>query len=151
MAVFTELTGDIFKSDAAALVNPVNCAGVMGAGLAKQFKQHYPGNYNAYRLACTRNIVRPGKMFVYRFQESPARYLLNFPTKRHWTNPSELPDIESGLDDLVNVMSDFLIGSVAVPPLGAGLGGLNWQDVRELIYAKLEPVENLQVSLYLPR
>ena len=113
--------GDILRTDAQALVNTVNCVGVMGRGVALQFKNAYPANYDAYRFACEQNQVVPGKMFVFDtgYLTNP-RYIINFPTKRHWKGKSRIEDIDAGLADLQLVIRELGIKSIAIPPLGAG-------------------------------
>ena len=119
------IKGDLFANPAEALVNPVNCVGVMGAGLAKQFKQRFKENYSAYRRACDHRTVAPGRMFVYDYGAGwllPPRYIINFPTKRHYKDPSRMADIEAGLDGLRETIIARQIQSVSIPALGAGLG-----------------------------
>lgn len=114
-------TGDILSEEAEALVNSVNCVGVMGRGIALQFKKAFPGNYNAYRARCKRNEMRPGHVFAYKTGETvPPRYIVNFPTKRHWRGKSRIEDIESGLASLTKEIRSHGIRSIAIPPLGAG-------------------------------
>ena len=131
-------TGNLFDEEAEALVNTVNCVGVMGRGIALQFKKRYPDNFSGYAKACKLKEVQPGRMFVFDTGLCiNPRYIINFPTKRHWRGKSRLEDIELGLDDLLEVILARNIESVALPPLGAGLGGLDWSDVRALIEQKL--------------
>jgi len=145
------VTGNIFCNNAEAVVNTVNCVGVMGRGIALQFKKHYPENYNAYELACKRNEVVPGKMFVFETNQLVnPKYIINFPTKRHWRGASRIEDIEVGLIDLVNVISELQISSIALPPLGAGLGGLDWNIVRKKISVKLGKLSNVDITVYEP-
>lgn len=141
--------GDIFKSDAEALVNTVNCVGIMGRGLALQFRKAFPGNFKAYEIACKANQVQPGKMFVYDFDRlySP-RFIINFPTKRHWKNNSRIEDIQSGLTDLISVVRQQQIRSIAIPPLGCGLGGLIWENVKPLIVEAFQPLPEVVVFLF---
>ena len=143
--------GDIIKADAEALVNTVNTEGVMGKGIALQFRQAFPENNDAYVRACKRGEVQPGKMFVHRtgWLHNP-RFIVNFPTKRHWRQKSRLEDIEEGLNDLVAVLRHEGIESIAVPPLGCGNGGLNWSEVRPRIEAALSNVSYVRVLLYAP-
>src|SRR5580658_7888140 len=123
--------GNILAADAEALVNTVNCVGVMGRGIALQFKKMFPANFKAYAAACKRSEVQPGRMFVFETGKfTNPRYIINFPTKRHWRGASRLSDIETGLDALVREITTREIKSIALPPLGSGLGGLNWADVR---------------------
>jgi O-acetyl-ADP-ribose deacetylase (regulator of RNase III) len=148
-----ELTsGDILNCEADALVNTVNCVGVMGRGIALQFKNKYPDNFKAYAAACRREAVQPGFMFVYDTGRlTPPRFIVNFPTKRHWRGQSRLEDIEAGLADLVKVIRDKGIRSIAIPPLGSGLGGLNWHDVRPRIECALGALDDVQVLVYEPK
>lgn len=147
-----ELTqGNIFDTEAEALVNTVNCVGVMGRGIAMQFKRAYPENFKAYKKACGAKEVFPGKMFVHDLNAIYGpRYIINFPTKRHWRGKSRLEDIEAGLYDLVDVVDRSNISSIAIPPLGCGLGGLNWTDVRPLVIEAFETLPTVSVVLFEP-
>ena len=145
------VTGNIFDSDVEALVNTVNCVGVMGRGIALQFKKQYPENYTAYALACKRNEVIPGKMFVVELvQLVNPKYVINFPTKRHWRGASRIEDIEAGLVDLAAVIVERQISSIAIPPLGAGLGGLNWVTVKKRIEAELGKLTTVDITVFEP-
>ncbi len=144
-------TGDILAVDAEALVNTVNCVGVMGRGVALQFKKAFPDNFRAYAAACRRQEVRPGRMFVFETGAlANPRYIVNFPTKRHWRANSRIEDIEAGLEDLTAVIREREIRSIAVPPLGSGLGGLDWGDVRPRIEAALHSFDDLDVVVFEP-
>ena len=126
--------GDIFGEDVEALVNSVNCVGVMGRGIALQFKNLFPKNFKAYAAACKRGEVKPGRMFVHELAPlANPRYVVNFPTKRHWRGKSRIEDIDAGLFDLVRVIKELNIRSIAIPPLATNLGGLSWADVRPRI------------------
>lgn len=152
MAQIELRTGDILKADAEAIVNTVNCVGIMGRGIALQFKKAFPANFRAYALACEDGEVQPGKMFVHDTGSfANPRYIINFPTKRHWKGKSRMEDIDSGLVALTRAVRDRGIKSVAVPPLGAGLGGLDWADVRPRIEAALRDIPNLDVLIYEPK
>ena len=144
-------TGDIFEEDVDALVNSVNCVGVMGRGIALQFKNRFPENFKAYAQACKRSEVKPGKMFVYesRTMTNP-RFIINFPTKRHWRGKSRMADIEAGLVDLANEIRRRGIRSIAIPPLGSNLGGLDWTEVGPRIEATLQGLEDVKVILFEP-
>lgn len=143
--------GDILKAKTDALVNTVNCVGVMGRGIALQFKKAFPGNFKAYAAACKRNEVQPGRMFVYETgQLAGPRYIINFPTKVHWRGKSRLDYIESGLDALIADIRRLGIRSIAIPPLGSGLGGLAWAEVRPLIDRALAEVPELEAVVYEP-
>ena len=144
-------SGDILKDDAEALVNTVNCVGVMGRGIALQFKAAFPENFKIYAEACQRGAVQPGRMFVFETgQLTPPRYIINFPTKRHWRGNSRMVDIDAGLAALVEVIREKCIRSVAIPPLGSGLGGLDWLDVKPRIEAALRPLTDVRVIVYEP-
>lgn len=162
------VSGDLFQSGAEALVNPVNCVGVMGKGLALQFKERFPSNFDVYKSVCERNGVKLGRMLVCDYSSSRVvsaswgsvipcgdgtralpRCIINFPTKGHWRDKSELRHIEAGLVSLSQCIKDEGIHSIAVPPLGCGLGGLNWYDVRPLIERELGGLD-ARVLLYVP-
>jgi O-acetyl-ADP-ribose deacetylase (regulator of RNase III) len=145
-------SGDILDSEAEALVNTVNCVGVMGRGIALQFKNAFPANFKAYAAACRREEVQPGRMFVFETGHlTPPRYIINFPTKRHWRGKSRIEDIDAGLEALVAEIRTRHIRSIALPPLGSGLGGLDWgAQVRPLIEAALRPLDDVQVIIYEP-
>ena len=146
---------DLLKQQADAIINTVNCVGIMGKGIALQFKKAFPENYKAYAKACKNNEVKIGKMFVYQtgFLDSNihSKYIINFPTKEHWRGNSKIEYIEEGLDDLYNVIQNLNIKTLAMPPLGCGNGGLNWSDVKKLIINKLSPIEDLILYLYEPQ
>jgi O-acetyl-ADP-ribose deacetylase (regulator of RNase III) len=143
--------GDLFESDAQALVNTVNTVGVMGKGIALQFKKIFPHNFRVYREVCKRNELHTGKMLVTRDSSlhTGEKIIVNFPTKEDWRKPSEYVYIEKGLDDLVRVLEEYQIGSIAIPPLGAGNGGLNWEKVKQLILHKLNTSE-IDIRIYEP-
>jgi len=145
-------TGDIIADDAEALVNTVNCVGIMGRGIALQFKNAFPENFKAYKLACERHQVQPGRMLVFENTKlGHPRYIINFPTKRHWRGKSRIEDIDAGLLALVDEIKARKIQSIAIPPLGCGLGGLDWLEVRPRIERALSGLENLGVVIYEPR
>lgn len=140
-------SGDILKDDVDAIVNTVNCVGIMGRGIALQFKNAWPENFKAYEAACKREEVQPGRMFVYEVgQLTTPRYIINFPTKRHWRGKSRIEDIESGLKALVGEIRQRGIRSIAIPPLGSGLGGLDWNDVRPRIEAAMREVPTFECA-----
>jgi len=144
--------GNILTDDAEALVNTVNCVGVMGKGIALQFKKAFPENFKAYEAACRRKEVEPGRMFVFETgQMFNPRYIINFPTKRHWRDKSRYEDIESGLKALVREVQQRKIRSIAIPPLGSGLGGLQWPRVKAMIEAAFEEMPDVRVKLYEPK
>jgi O-acetyl-ADP-ribose deacetylase (regulator of RNase III) len=147
-----ELTrGNILKADAEALVNTVNCVGFMGKGIALQFKKAYPDNFESYRKACAVGEVQPGRMHTFDIRSMlNPRYIINFPTKRYWRANSRYKDIESGLSALVAEVRRLKITSIAVPSLGCGLGGLDWNRVRPMIEKAFAPLPDVRVLLYEP-
>ena len=144
-------TGDMLIEEAEALVNTVNCVGIMGRGIALQFKNAFPENFKAYAAACKRNEVNPGRMFVFKTGKlTNPRYIINFPTKRHWKGKSRIEDVESGLAALAEEIRSRNIRSIAIPPLGSGLGGLDWSQVRPRIEAALKEFRDLKVVIFQP-
>jgi O-acetyl-ADP-ribose deacetylase (regulator of RNase III) len=148
-----ELTqGNILEADAEALVNTVNCVGYMGKGIALQFKQAWPENFRAYERACHAREVQPGRMFVVPTgRMMNPKYIINFPTKRHWRGASRIADIRAGLKTLVEEVKRLDIRSIALPPLGCGNGLLSWWEVRPMIEKAFEGVPHVQVFLFEPR
>lgn len=146
------VSGNLLEAQTEALVNTVNCVGIMGKGIALQFKQAFPDNFKDYARACDKGKVRIGKMFVHSTDRMfHPKYIINFPTKRHWKAKSRLEDIELGLKDLVRVVRDLNIKSIAVPPLGSGLGGLNWEEVKCRIIDAFDDVPDVEVLLCEPK
>lgn len=142
-------TGNILDSGAEAYVNPVNCVGVMGAGLAKQFKKRFPDNFKEYKSECDRMEVMLGKclFFDYRnvinldISKNYPVWIINFPTKYHWKDQSKIECIEQALDDMIiqaNINGHGGIYSIAMPRVGCGLGGLEWEDVKAMLESKWE-------------
>jgi O-acetyl-ADP-ribose deacetylase (regulator of RNase III) len=149
MISFTQ--GNLLEADADALVNTVNTVGVMGKGVALMFKEAFPDNFKAYEAACKEKRVQLGKMFVTERNEFIGpKWVINFPTKAHWRYPSKLDWIVSGLEDLKRVIEEKKIGSIALPPLGSGNGGLNWNVVRPEIEATLGSLKDVEVIVYEP-
>ena len=144
--------GDILAEDVEALVNTVNCVGVMGRGVALQFKRAFPANFKAYAERCKSHEMRPGEVFVFETANlGNPRYIINFPTKRHWRGKSRPEDIESGLKSLVGAIEERGIRSVALPPLASGLGGLDWtQEVRPMLAASLSGLTDVRVVVFEP-
>jgi O-acetyl-ADP-ribose deacetylase (regulator of RNase III) len=140
-------SGDLLAADVEALVNPVNCVGVMGKGLALVFKKRFPDAFRAYAKACAAHEVVPGRMFVV---STKGRTILHFPTKRHFRDASRMEDIEAGLVSLAAEISAREIRSIAIPAIGCGLGGLSWDDVRPRIERALTPVAGVRVMLFAP-
>jgi O-acetyl-ADP-ribose deacetylase (regulator of RNase III) len=141
--------GNLLTADVAALVNPVNTEGVMGKGLALQFKKAFPENFASYERACKAGEVKTGQMHIVQRLASP-RFIINFPTKRHWRQPSKLEYVRDGLRDLVAQVKLLKIGSIAVPPLGCGNGGLEWSAVRPLIVEAFSSAPDVRVVLFEP-
>lgn len=148
-----ELTqGDILSADTEALVNTVNCVGVMGRGIALQFKKVFPENFKEYKSICDRKELKPGILFIHHLNSLyNPRFVINFPTKRHWRGKSRMEDIESGLQTLVETVRQKNIRSIAIPPLGCGLGGLRWTDVRLKIESAFQDLSDVRVLLYEPK
>lgn len=124
--------GSIFDSDADAIVNAVNCVGVMGAGLAKAFKDRFPHMNEQYEVKCKLGLLKPGQLDIYVIDSTP-KYIINFPTKDDWRNPSELKYILSGRRAMIDVVEQYKMKSVAIPALGCGLGGLSWGVVKPIL------------------
>ena len=143
--------GNLLEADAEALVNPVNTQGVMGKGLALAFKNAFRENFRAYGQACQGGEVRTGQMFITEQQTLLGpRWIINFPTKQHWRDSSKLEWIDQGLVDLRKVLADNEISSVAIPPLGCGLGGLDWQLVKPRIEDALANLAGTQILIFEP-
>jgi len=143
--------GDILNADVEALVNTVNCVGIMGRGVALQFRKAYPDNYTQYKAVCDRRELEPGKLFTYTNKSlTNPHYIINFPTKVHWKGNSHLDYIEKGLEALVAEIERLGIQSIALPPLGCGLGGLDWTAVKPRIEAAFAALSQVDVLLYEP-
>ena len=144
-------TGNIVEAGTEALVNTVNCVGYMGRGIALQFRKAFPENFQAYEKAVRQGEVRPGRMFVFETHSLvPPRYIINFPTKRHWRGKSKLEDIRAGLKALIEEIQERRIKTIAVPPLGCGLGGLDWNIVHPMIEEAFSDAPNVRVFLFEP-
>jgi O-acetyl-ADP-ribose deacetylase (regulator of RNase III)/uncharacterized protein YwgA len=141
------LIGDLFESRAHALVNTVNCVGVMGKGVAEQFKKRFPVMFEDYKRRVNQKSVRLGEPYLY--LDASGVKIINFPTKGHWRSPSRLSDIERGLDYLVAHAREWELTSIAMPPLGCGNGGLEWSEVGPLIYRKLGALP-IDIEVYAP-
>jgi len=143
--------GNLLEAEAEALVNTVNCVGYMGKGIALQFKQAWPENFRAYERACRAHEVKPGKMFTFPTGHMVnPKYIVNFPTKEHWKAKSKIEHVRQGLEALVQEVRRLDIHSIAVPPLGCGLGGLDWSEVRPMIEEAFQAVPDVQVLLFAP-
>ena len=144
--------GNIIEADAQALVNTINTVGVMGKGIALQFKKAFPEMFEEYEAACKAKSLQPGQMHVHdRGQLFNPRYIINFPTKRPWKGKSKLVDIKAGLGALVEELKARDIKSVAIPPLGCGHGGLDWDEVRPLIELAMDRLPEVEALIYSPK
>lgn len=151
MATFTAGSGSIFDSGAECLVDPVNCVGVSGKGLALAFKHHFPAYEALYVAAAKQGVIAPGRPYMVRRTELFPEWICYFPTKRHWRDRSRTEDVVAGLAVLSADLRRMGVGSVAVPALGCGLGGLDWMEVEMEIRRALDPIPWLQVALYAPQ
>ena len=143
--------GNLLKTNLDALVNPVNCVGIMGKGLALQFKQKFPDNFLQYKDACDRQFVKLGQMYIVKTGNLFPRYIINFPTKYHWKDSSNIHSIQLGLKSLVKQINDLKICSIAIPSLGCGNGGLEWEKVKPIILnycSKLPP--DIKIEIFEP-
>jgi len=151
MSNCTEHRGSLFEAPVACIVNPVNCVGVMGKGLALEFKQKYPKVFSDYEHMCRRGDLKPGVLHTYQLED--GKWVVNFPTKTAWRQPSKIEYIRSGLP----VLSEFVllnaIASIAIPALGCGLGGLSWSSVKREIETVFDaiPSGTVDVWVYPPK
>lgn len=146
-----ERIGNILKANAQALVNPVNCVGVAGKGLALQFRRAWPNNYHAYMSDCRSGLMKIGRVHLFPTGRlGNPKWIINFPTKDDWRDKSKLIYIEAGLDALVPQLIINRIERIAIPPLGCGLGGLKWEDVEKLIRDRFAARVDIVVDLYKP-
>lgn len=151
LAMLSFRQGNLLDADVEAVINTVNTVGVMGRGIALMFKERFPENFKAYASACKGGKVVTGEMFVTDTGElSGPRWIINFPTKRHWRQPSKIEWIEEGLQDLVRVVREKKIRSLALPPLGCGNGGLEWEQVRPLIEEAMGQLDDVNVLAFAP-
>lgn len=144
--------GDLLKQDDVdAIVNTVNCVGIMGKGIALQFKNKWPKNFSVYEAACRAGEVKPGKMFVFDAGAyARPHFIINFPTKDHWRGKSKIAFIRDGLIDLVAQIKSLNIQSIAIPPLGCGNGGLKWDVVRPMIVSAFAAIPTVEARLFEP-
>lgn len=141
--------GDLFTSEAEAIVNPVNCVGVMGAGLALAFKERFPANFEAYAVACRLKRIKIGEVTVFELPEgSKPKYIINFPTKIHWKDGSDFAYIHHGLCALTKAVKGLKLSSIAIPRLGCGHGGLSWRFVKPVIEKHFEGLDQVNVIIY---
>ncbi len=145
MANITEISGNIFESSCQTLVNTVNCVGVMGKGIAFEYRHRFPEMYLAYARMCAQARLRPGLLHLWT-RSTP--WILNFPTKNDWKFPSKIKFIEDGLLKFADTYATKGISSIAFPELGTSSGGLEWRDVRVIMYKYLEPLPNLDIEIY---
>lgn len=149
--MITIARGDLLAAEVDALVNTVNCVGVMGKGIALQFKRKFPDMFKAYAKACKAGEVQTGTMFVVPTHALQGpQWIINFPTKQHWRSPSKIEYVTQGLVDLHRVLRELGITSIALPPLGSGNGGLDWNDVEPLIREALSDLDSVDIKLYAP-
>ena len=145
------IKGNLIEADAEALVNTVNTVGVMGKGIALQFKKAFPHNFKMYEQAAKNNKIQIGSVFVTETGKfTNPKYIINFPTKKHWRYPSKLEWIKEGLEDLKKFIIHSKIRSIAIPPLGCGNGKLKWSDVKLLIVSSLSDINDLKVLQFEP-
>lgn len=146
--------GNLLESDAQALVNTVNCIGVMGKGIALQFKKQFPDMYKAYNKACDNEEIKLGRMWVYPTNLYPgiSTFIINFPTKDHWRNSSKIEWIEKGLQHLIYTIAENEIYNIAIPALGCGNGDLDWKTVKKLMKDRLRPIQHeVDIIVYNPQ
>lgn len=136
------ICGNILKSETEAIVNTVNTQGVMGKGIALSFKEAYPLNFKIYKKACNEGTIDIGKLLVTETGQLYPKYIINFPTKKHWRNPSKYEYIEEGLKDLVRLIKEYSIKSISIPPLGAGNGRLEWERVKNILINHLSNISS---------
>ena len=145
-------TADIFGSSCEALVNPVNTIGTMGKGLALAFRKHFPESSKLYMNHCEMGLMEVGKIYpTFTGFERPAKWIIHFPTKKHWKNHSELKWIADGLVDMCKFIKERKIKSVAIPMLGCGLGGLEWKDVSPLMVENFQKVDGVDFHILAPK
>lgn len=150
--MITLAKGNLLDSSAEALVNTVNTVGVMGKGIALMFKDRFPENYKAYAAACARGEVRVGAMFVTEAVEvGGRRWIVNFPTKKHWRDPSKLEWVRDGLAALKELAHKKRIRSIAIPPLGCGNGGLDWALVRPMVETAFNDLPDVEAMIFEPQ
>ena len=141
--------GDIFKSSCEVIANPINCVGVMGGGLALAFKKKFPEHFETYKKMCQNGEIKVGELYVVDGDEKHK--VLLFPTKIHWKNPSLMEYVVDGLKYLAENYEKMDIKSIAIPAIGCGLGGLNWEDVKEQITSVLSELDNkIEIEIYEP-
>ena len=149
MIQFTD--GNLLEAEVEAVVNTANTVGVMGKGIALMFKERFPRNFGAYARACDVGEVRLGRMYVTENKEPfGPRWIINFPTKTHWRVKTRIEWVQEGLKDLVRIIAEKDIRSIAIPALGCGNGGLDWREVCPLIESAFQSVKGINVIVYEP-
>lgn len=148
--MITFYNGNIFRTSAQAIVNPVNCVGIMGKGLAYDFKKKWPKYYRDYTRVCMDGLLHAGNMHIFTNTEEKPKYIISFPTKVHWMDPSKMSYIREGLVNLKKVILELGIKSIAIPALGCGCGSLEWPDVKPEIVGALESLDEVEVDIYQP-
>lgn len=143
--------GNLFEADTEAIVNTVNLVGVMGKGIALQFKKKFPENFVAYKNAIDQDVIGIGRLFVTQPTHLFFKYIINFPTKIHWRNRSQYEYVEKGMRDLIQIIIDKGIKSIAIPPLGAGNGKLDWELVRPIIEKYAKELPEVEFYIYEPQ
>lgn len=141
--------GNIFESDCEAWVNPVNCVGVMGAGLAKAFKNNFPDYYKDYKVLCKNYLYEGGDVWYYKHDDPWPKWILSFATKNHWKESSKIEYVKKGIFSLKNTIETLRIKSIAIPALGCGLGRLAWEDVLPII--EFLDSEDIIIEIYEPK
>lgn len=149
--MITYTTGDLFEAQTEAIVNTVNTVGVMGKGIALQFKNRFPENYLTYKKACEQDLLKIGDLLITENNSLFFKYIINFPTKKHWRNPSKYEYVEKGLDTLIEELKIRNIKSVALPPLGAGNGKLEWEKVKVILNEKLKKLPEVEFIIFEPQ
>lgn len=140
--------GNLLEADTEALVNTVNTVGVMGKGIALQFKERFPNNFKIYAEACKKRILKPGSMLTVKEHTFKGdRWIINFPTKTEWFKKSQYSFIEEGLKDLAKTIEEKQIKSIAIPPLGCGNGGLKWEKVKPLFEQYLGRLSGVEIII----
>lgn len=145
--MITYMSANLLESPAQVLTNTVNCVGVMGKGIALEFKKRFPAMFDDYVSRCRRGEVRPGQPYLW---EDDRTQILNFPTKNHWRHPSRLEDVDAGLREIATRYQEWGIATLALPALGCGNGGLKWVDVDALIALHLGSIPTLEVFVFPP-
>lgn len=145
MAKIKEINGNIFNSTCQTVVNTVNCVGVMGKGIALEYKLRYPEMYDSYKEICENQLLKPGLLQLW---TRTTPWILNFPTKVHWKYPSKMKYIEAGLEKFVNVYMEKNISSISFPILGSSSGGLVENEVIEVMFRYLSPLRNIEIEIY---